>query len=99
MSSTIPPSFSLIGPAISKSISDTQQEFSSLPKARFARLGSINYEYTYLQADLIQAQFLLAGALAAEDDLVLASVAHAAVLKIGCLYDVINATSNLCNGY
>ena len=39
MSSTIPPSFSLIGPVISESISFGQLEFSSLPKARFARLG------------------------------------------------------------
>ena len=39
MPSTILPSFSLIGPAISESISDKQPQFSVLPKARFARLG------------------------------------------------------------
>ena len=37
MPSTIPPSFSLIGPAISESISDGRLEFSPLPKARSLR--------------------------------------------------------------
>ena len=36
---------------------------------------------TYLQADLVEAELLLARALAAKDDLVLASVADAAVLR------------------
>ena len=31
--------FSPIGPAISESVGSEAQEFSSLPKARFARLG------------------------------------------------------------
>ena len=39
MLSTIPPSFNLIRPAISESISNKAREFSPLPKARFARLG------------------------------------------------------------
>ena len=39
MPSTIPPSFSPIRPTISESIRVKPREFSSLPKARFARLG------------------------------------------------------------